>query len=94
VRTRNSLRQEVHHTAFISMIEPTSIDEALRDEFWVSAMHEELNQFDRNGVWELVPKPRNQTVIGTKWVFKNKLSNTGLVVRNKARLVAKDCNQI
>ncbi|GJY97344.1 retrovirus-related pol polyprotein from transposon TNT 1-94 [Tanacetum coccineum] len=57
------------------------------------AMQEELNQFIANDVWELVPKPRNLTNIGTKWVFRNKLDENGIVSRNKARLVAQGYNQ-
>ena len=51
-------------------------------------MHEELENFERNQVWVLVPPPSNCHPIGTKWVFKNKQSEDGLVVRNKARLIA------
>ena len=47
-------------------------------------MQEELSQFERNQVWELVPKPKHQVVIGTKWVFRNKLDELGNIVRNKA----------
>ena len=56
-------------------------------------MLEELNQFERNNVWELVEKPENYPIIGTKWVFRNKLDENGTVIRNKARLVAKGYNQ-
>ena len=56
-------------------------------------MQEELNQFTANEVWDLVPLPENQTIIGTKWVFKNKLDENGVVTRNKARLVAQGYNQ-
>ncbi|KAK6145403.1 hypothetical protein DH2020_022223 [Rehmannia glutinosa] len=52
-------------------------------------MQEELNQFERNKVWELVQRPTHQNVIGTKWVFRNKRNEEGSVVRNKAILVAK-----
>ena len=52
-------------------------------------MQEELNQFERNKVWQLVTRPKDCTVIGTKWVFRNKLDESGLVVRNKVRLIAK-----
>ena len=55
-------------------------------------MQEELNQFERNQVWDLVPKPEHQSIIGTKWVFRNKLDESGVVVRNKARLVAQGYN--
>ncbi|GJT84018.1 retrovirus-related pol polyprotein from transposon TNT 1-94 [Tanacetum coccineum] len=56
-------------------------------------MQEELNQFVANDVWELVPLPISQSVIGTKWVFRNKLDENGIVSRNKARLVAQGYNQ-
>ncbi|GJU62917.1 retrovirus-related pol polyprotein from transposon TNT 1-94 [Tanacetum coccineum] len=60
---------------------------------WIIAMQEELNQFIANDVWELVPQPKNMTIIGTKWVFRNKLDENGVVSRNKARLVAQGYNQ-
>jgi len=59
--------------AFVSQIEPRNIDEALYDEHWLLAMHDELNQFKRNEVWDLVPKPASHKSIGTKWVFRYKL---------------------
>eukprot|EP00253_Pinus_taeda_P032919 PITA_32919 len=52
-------------------------------------MDEELEQIERNNTWELVPRPKDKNVIGTKWVFKNKLNENGEVIRNKARLVCK-----
>ena len=51
-------------------------------------MQEGLNQFKRNNVWNLVPKLDNHIIIGTRWVFRNKLDENGIIVRNKARLVA------
>ena len=56
-------------------------------------MQEELNQFERNNVWTLVSRPKNYSIIGTKWVFRNKLDEHKNVIRNKARLVAKGYNQ-
>ncbi|GJR86658.1 retrovirus-related pol polyprotein from transposon TNT 1-94 [Tanacetum coccineum] len=56
-------------------------------------MQEELNQFKTNDVWSLVPPLENQTIIGTKWVFQNKLDENGIVSRNKARIVAQGYNQ-
>nr|KYP31619.1 Copia protein [Cajanus cajan] len=79
--------------AFVSQVEPKSIDEALKDEHWLMAMQEELNQFERNEVWDLVPLPKDYPIIGTKWVFRNKLDESGIIIRNKARLVAKGYNQ-
>ncbi|KAH9658168.1 hypothetical protein KPL70_023385 [Citrus sinensis] len=93
VTTRSSLRNTCEHNAFISQIEPKSFADAENDESWIMTMQEELNQFERNNVWELVPKPERQSIIGTKWVFRNKMDESGVVVRNKARLVAQGYNQ-
>ncbi|KAH9799739.1 hypothetical protein KPL71_000448 [Citrus sinensis] len=93
VTTRSSLRNTCEHAAFISQIEPKSFADAENDESWIMAMQEELNQFERNNVWELVPYPKHQSIIGTKWVFRNKMDESGVVVRNKARLVAQCYNQ-
>ncbi|GJW24488.1 retrovirus-related pol polyprotein from transposon TNT 1-94 [Tanacetum coccineum] len=70
-----------------------NVNEALTNDSWIVAMQEELNQFIANDVWELVPQPRNMTIIGTKWVFRNKLDENSIVSRNKARLVAQGYNQ-
>src|ERR1044071_497299 len=56
-------------------------------------MQEELNQFERNKVWTLVPRPKDRHIIRTRWVFRNKLDDSGTVIRNKARLVAQGYNQ-
>jgi hypothetical protein len=56
-------------------------------------MHEELQNFERNQVWELVEPPPNCKPIGTKWVWKNKEGENGEVVRNKSRLVAQGYSQ-
>jgi len=77
----------------LSVIEPTTIDEALSDDGWILAMKEELNQFQRNDVWDLVPKPLQKNIIGTKWVFRNKLNEQGEVIRNKSRHVAQGYSQ-
>ncbi|KAG5524024.1 hypothetical protein RHGRI_030883 [Rhododendron griersonianum] len=82
--TRSSLRNVCNNLAFLSQVEPKSFVEAEKDESWILAMQEELNQFERNQVWALVPKPENSSVIGTKWVFRNKMDESGVVVRNKA----------
>jgi hypothetical protein len=88
VQTRSKLALFCEHFSFVLFIEPEKIEEALRDVDWVNAMHEKLNNFTRNQVWELVERPKNHNVIGTKWVFRNKQDQDGIVVRNKARLVA------
>jgi len=50
-------------------------------------MQEELHQFERNKVWHPEPRPKDRSIVGTKWVFKNKLDEFGIVTRNKVRLV-------
>ena len=71
-----------------SHIEPKNILEAAGDSYWLLAMQEELNQFEHNQVWHLVPRPHDRPIIGTKWIFRNKLDESENIIRNKARLVA------
>ena len=78
----------VSYSCYLSQVEPTKVEEALQDESWVEAMHDELLQFQRNGVWILVPRPEGEHIISTKWIFRNKTDEEGNVIRNKARLVA------
>ena len=93
IKTRSSFRENLDYIAFVSQIEPNCIEEAENDPNWMLAMQEELNQFERNNVWTLVSRPNDHPIIGTKWVFRNKLDENGNVIRNKARLVAKGYNQ-
>ncbi|GJT87688.1 retrovirus-related pol polyprotein from transposon TNT 1-94 [Tanacetum coccineum] len=90
---RSQAQNQSNFFCFISTIEPKNVNEALTDDSWIVVMQEELNQFIANDVWELVPQPRNMKIIGTKWVFRNKLDENGIVSRNKARLVAQGYNQ-
>ncbi|KAK1683899.1 hypothetical protein QYE76_044747, partial [Lolium multiflorum] len=95
VSTRRQLANFSNHHAYISIVEPKKVFEALEDSDWVEAMHEELNNFKRNKVWTLVEKPKEcRNVIGTKWIFKNKQDEFGNIVRNKARLVAQGFSQV
>ena len=57
-------------------------------------MHEELNQFVRNNVWELAPRAENVHVIDTKWIFKNKTDEDGEIIRNKSWLVSQRYTQV
>ncbi|GJV62813.1 retrovirus-related pol polyprotein from transposon TNT 1-94 [Tanacetum coccineum] len=85
---RSQVQSQSNLFCFVSSVEPKNIKEGIQDESWTMAMQEELNQFKINKVWSLFPPPENQTIIRTKWVFKNKLDENGIVSRNKARLVA------
>jgi hypothetical protein len=93
VTTRSRVAHFYEHYSFVSSIKPYRVEDALRDSDWLMAMQEELNNFTRNEVWKLVPCP-NQNVVGTKWVFRNKQDEHGMVTRNKARLVAKGYSQV
>nr|GEW95048.1 hypothetical protein [Tanacetum cinerariifolium] len=78
---------------FISQEEPKKIVDALKDPSWVEAMQQELLQFKIQNVWVLVDCPNEVRPIGTKWVLKNKKNERGIVIRNKARLVAQGHTQ-
>ncbi|KAK2403095.1 putative mitochondrial protein [Trifolium repens] len=93
VATRFQISNFCSHYAFVSQVEPKNSKTALLDEHWILAMQEELNQFKRNDVWDLVPPPPSHQVIGTRWVFRNKLDENGIIIRNKAQLVAQGYNQ-
>jgi hypothetical protein len=93
VQTRRQLLYQTE-LALLSHIEPSSIKEACKDENWVKSMNEELDQIERNQTWELVPRPKDKNVIGTKWVYKNKMNEDGQVIRNKSRLVCKGYAQV
>jgi hypothetical protein len=85
---------EQMHLTLSSTIEPNFFEEANEDEFWNKAMNEELDQIEKNDMWELDPRPKNKNVIGTKWVFRNKLNEDGHVTMNKDRLVCKGYTQV
>ncbi|GKE85117.1 retrovirus-related pol polyprotein from transposon TNT 1-94, partial [Tanacetum coccineum] len=87
-RVRDSEAASAHeclYVNFLSEIEPKIIIKSFEEEGWVIAMKEELNQFERNKVWTLVSAPYSKTIIGTNWIFKNKMHETGVVIRSKAR---------
>ncbi|GJW64782.1 retrovirus-related pol polyprotein from transposon TNT 1-94 [Tanacetum coccineum] len=92
VQTRRQLATDPEMCMFaltVSIVEPKNIKEAMADSAWIEAMQEELHQFDRLQVWELVDKPFGKNVIKLKWLWKNKKDEDQTVIRNKARLVAK-----
>ncbi|GJZ26903.1 retrovirus-related pol polyprotein from transposon TNT 1-94, partial [Tanacetum coccineum] len=92
-RTNHKDFQNCLFACFLSQQEPTKIAQALDDESWVEAMQEELLQFKIQKVWTLVDLPYGKKAIGTKWVYRNKKDERGIVVRNKARLVAQGYKQ-
>ncbi|GJS73152.1 putative ribonuclease H-like domain-containing protein [Tanacetum coccineum] len=88
--------QDLHtclFACFLSQEEPKRVSKALSDPAWVEAMQEELLQFKLQKVWILVDLPKGHRAIGTKWVYRNKKDERGIVIRNKARLVAQGHTQ-
>ncbi|GKB60442.1 retrovirus-related pol polyprotein from transposon TNT 1-94 [Tanacetum coccineum] len=77
----------------VSTIEQKNIKEAMEDHSWIESMQDELNQFERLQVWELVPRPEGKNIISFKWIWKNKCDAENIVVQNKSRLVAKGYRQ-
>ncbi|GJV60456.1 putative ribonuclease H-like domain-containing protein [Tanacetum coccineum] len=92
-RSNHKDQQHCLFACFLSQFEPRKVSEALEDGSWVEAMQEELLQFKLQQVWVLVDLPNGAKVIGTKWVYRNKKDERGVVVRNKARLVAQGHRQ-
>jgi hypothetical protein len=88
--TRSRVQNNSHfaNAAFVATFDPKDIGHARSDHNWVNLMHEELENFERNQVRELVEPPPGCKPIGTIWVWKNKEGEKGEVVRNKSRLVA------
>ncbi|GJT94555.1 retrovirus-related pol polyprotein from transposon TNT 1-94 [Tanacetum coccineum] len=84
---RSQAQNQSNFFCFISTMEPKNVNEALKDEIWIIAMQEELNQFIANDVRELAPHPKSTKIVGTKWVYRDKLDKNGVVSRNKARIL-------
>ncbi|GJU42429.1 retrovirus-related pol polyprotein from transposon TNT 1-94 [Tanacetum coccineum] len=82
-----------YYDAFLTAIEPKTYKDALTQSCWIEAMQEELNEFERLEVWELVPRPDRVMVITLKWIYKVKLDELGGILKNKARLVARGYRQ-
>ncbi|GJX32899.1 putative ribonuclease H-like domain-containing protein, partial [Tanacetum coccineum] len=82
-----------YYDAFLTTVEPNTYKDALTQSCWIEAMQEELNEFERLEVWELVPRPDKVMVITLKWIYKVKLDELGGILKNKARLVARGYRQ-
>ncbi|GJR99955.1 putative ribonuclease H-like domain-containing protein [Tanacetum coccineum] len=87
-RTNHKDLQNCLFACFLSQEEPKKVIHALKDPSWIEAMQEELLQFKLQEVWTLVDLPNGKRAIGSKWVFRNKKDEKGIMIRNKARLVA------
>nr|GFC62434.1 integrase, catalytic region, zinc finger, CCHC-type, peptidase aspartic, catalytic [Tanacetum cinerariifolium] len=82
-----------YYDAILTSVEPKTYKEALTQSCWIEAMQEELNEFERLEVWELVPRPDQVMVITLKRIYKVKLDELGGIIKNKARLVARGYSQ-
>ncbi|GJW76185.1 retrovirus-related pol polyprotein from transposon TNT 1-94, partial [Tanacetum coccineum] len=91
----NVISTIVHSDAPISehLIEPKTYKDALTQSCWIEAMQEELHEFERLKVWELIPRLDKVMVINLKWIYKVKLDEFGGILKNKARLVARRYRQ-
>nr|GEY37682.1 hypothetical protein [Tanacetum cinerariifolium] len=96
VSTRLQLHEQAlfcYYDAFLTSVEPKTYKEALTQSCWIEAMQEELNEFERLEVWELVPHPDKFMVITLKWIYNVKLDELGGILKNKAHLVARGYRQ-
>lgn len=72
----------------ILQIEPKNINYTIKDNSCIEATIEELSTFEKNKAWKIVPNPQDKIIVGTRWVFRNKLNEDGKVIRNKSILDA------
>ena len=86
-------RSNLKGTCLLADFEPRSFKDALENENWIDTMNEEIEKIEKKKTWTLVPRPKDKNVIGTKWVFRNKLNEDGKVSSNKARLLCKGFSQ-
>ncbi|GJQ95949.1 retrovirus-related pol polyprotein from transposon TNT 1-94 [Tanacetum coccineum] len=96
VSTRLQLHEQTlfcYYDSFLTSVEPKNYKDALTQACWIEAMQEELHEFDRLEVWELVPRLDKVMIITLKWIYNVKLDEIGGFQKNKARLVARGCRQ-
>nr|GEY70736.1 retrovirus-related Pol polyprotein from transposon TNT 1-94 [Tanacetum cinerariifolium] len=96
VSTRLQLYEQAlfcYYDAFLTSVEPKTYKDALTQSCWIEAMQEDLDEFERLEVWELVPRPDKVMVITLKWIYKVNLDELGGILKDKARLVARGYRQ-
>ena len=86
-------RSKLKGTCLLVEFEPRNVKDVLDNESWIEEMNEEIEQIKKDKTWTLIPRTKDKIIIGTKWVFRNKLNEDGKVSRNKARLVFKGYSQ-
>ncbi|GJU29909.1 retrovirus-related pol polyprotein from transposon TNT 1-94 [Tanacetum coccineum] len=88
VSTRLQLHEQAlfcYYDAFLTAVEPNTYKDALTQSCWIEAMQEELHEFERLRVWELVPRPDKVMVITLKWIYKVNLDELGSILKKKSR---------
>nr|GEY27157.1 integrase, catalytic region, zinc finger, CCHC-type, peptidase aspartic, catalytic [Tanacetum cinerariifolium] len=96
VSTRLQLHEQAlfcYYDDFLTSVEPKTYKDALTKSCWIEAMQEELNEFERLEVWELIPRLDKVMVITLKWIYKVKLDELGGILKHKAHLVARGYRQ-
>ncbi|GJY44095.1 retrovirus-related pol polyprotein from transposon TNT 1-94 [Tanacetum coccineum] len=91
VSTRKQLETDAmwcYFDVFFTSVEPKNFKQAMTEPLWINIMQEEIHEFERLKVWELVPCPDYMFLIKLKWIYKVKIDESGGVLKNKARLVA------
>ncbi|GJS21350.1 uncharacterized mitochondrial protein-like protein [Tanacetum coccineum] len=73
----------IHKDHPLDQEEPKKVIHALKDPIWIEAMHEELLQFKLQEVWTLMDLPNGKRAIGSKWVFRNKKDERGIVIKEE-----------
>ncbi|GJZ54704.1 retrovirus-related pol polyprotein from transposon TNT 1-94 [Tanacetum coccineum] len=92
----NTRRWKKDHSLVTIIVkeEPKNYKESMKESIWIEVMQDEIHEFEQLEVWELVPRPTKVMIINLKWIFKVKLDEYGGVLKNKARLVAKEHGSI
>jgi hypothetical protein len=93
VETRRKLTFDSEQE-MLSLVELKSFKEDNKIKYWIKSMDEELDQIEKNQNLELVPRTKDKNVVGTKWIFKNKLNENGKIINNKAILVCNGYAQV
>nr|GEY03320.1 retrovirus-related Pol polyprotein from transposon TNT 1-94 [Tanacetum cinerariifolium] len=82
------------YSSVLSKVKPKNFKSAITKDCWFQAMQDEIHEFDRLQVWELVPQPDCVMIIILKWIYKVKLDEYGDVLKYKARAIALCCNNV
>ncbi|GJU17005.1 hypothetical protein Tco_1144971 [Tanacetum coccineum] len=85
-RTNHKDFQNCLFACFLSQEEPKKVIQALKDPSWIEAMQDELLQFKLQRVWTLVDLPNRKRAIGTKWVYRNKKDERGIMIKKQSKI--------